>query len=75
MNQTMKRIEIDPIGLDAKIDEYFYQDNDNQVYLDLEGKRPVLCDECQTQQKVDNEGYFYCPNNCYGDHPLGKRLV
>ena len=70
---TIKRIEVDPTGLDAKIGEYFYQDNDAQIFLDAEGTKPALCDECHAQQKVDTEGYFYCPNNCYGDHPLGAR--
>lgn len=60
---TMKLITLDPTGLDLQTNSFFFEDEKHNVYFDALGTRPALCDECDTCQKVDSEGYFYCPNN------------
>jgi hypothetical protein len=64
---TIKVITQDPIGLDVKTNTFFFEDEKHNVYLDAVGT-PVMCDDCNVQQKVDRQGYFYCPNHCFGTH-------
>ena len=62
---VLKRITKDPTGIDAKLDAFFYEDAQHNVYFDEWGHNGVKCDECARQQKVVEEGYFYCPNRCF----------